>query len=253
MPSRLSDQGPPAGALPVVRPQQITPDWLGAALRQGGIDAAVADFRVETVGTGQLGETRRFHLDYVGQPPPDAPASVVGKFTSDNEVAATSGRDMGFYRSEVMFYRELAHRAEINTPFVYAAEIDPESGEFSLLFEDLAPAVQGDHMTGCGVEVAREALVEAARLHSAFWNDRELMAQDWVYVPEGAQGFYTTELMEQSWAHFDKTYAHQMDPEVIRVCELFIRNHASWNAPRDFPKCFSHNDFRVDNMLGASA
>ena len=93
------------------------------------------------------------------------------------------------------------------------------------------------------------ALEEAALLHAAFWNDRDLMRQDWIYVPEGAQGYYTTELVESSWAHFEKTYAHRMDPEVIKVCDRFVRCHAEWNAPRDLPKCYSHNDFRVDNML----
>jgi len=33
------------------------------------------------------------------------------------------------------------------------------------------------------------------------------------------------------------------------VCAKYVRNHAYWNRPRDFPKCFSHNDFRPDNML----
>ncbi|NNL84815.1 MAG: phosphotransferase [Myxococcales bacterium] len=235
--------------LPVVSPSGVTPGWLSDALRSRGIDAEVESFRIEQVGTGQLGETRRFHLTYAGAIPENAPAAVVGKFTSDNPVAATSGREMGFYRSEVMFYRELAHRARIRTPAVYVAEIDGDTAEFVLLLEDLAPAVQGDHMRGCELAEAEAALREAALLHAAFWNDRDLMGQDWLYVPEGAQGFYTTELMESSWKHFEGTYAHRMDPEVIRVCDAYIRNHAAWNAPRDFPKTFSHNDFRVDNML----
>jgi hypothetical protein len=236
-------------AMAIVSPERITPAWLTAALRRRGIDATVAGFRVEAVGTGQLGETRRFHLEYAGAVPPDAPRSVVGKFPSDNEVARNTGRDMGFYRSEVMFYRELAHRAVIRTPAVYVAEIRPETGEFVLLFEDLAPAVQGDHMRGCSVGDARKALSEAAMLHAAFWNDEELARQPWLYVPPGAQGFYTTELVESSWAHFSKTYGPRMDPEVIKVCDRFVRHHAAWNAPRPPPKCFSHNDFRVDNML----
>ncbi len=236
------------GPLPVLKPTEITPAWMTRALRQRGIDATVADFAIEKVGTGQLGETRRFYLSYAGSPPPDAPASVVGKFPSDNEVAATSGREMGFYRAEVMFYRELAPKAEINTPGVYVAEIDT-ANNFALILDDLAPAQAGDHMRGCTVSEARMALAEAAKLHAAFWNDSELMQQDWVYVPEGAQGFYTTPLMQSSWEHFEKTYAHRMDPAVIKVCAKFIRCHAAWNAPRDMPKCFSHNDFRVDNML----
>ena len=233
----------------ILPPTGITPRWLTDALRNRGIDATVESFDVEAVGTGQLGETRRFKLHYAGAVPADAPKSVVGKFPSDNEVARNTGRDMGFYRSELMFYRELAHRAVIKTPKLYVAEINLDTGEFVLLLEDMAPAGSGDHMRGCSIEQARMALSEAAKLHAAFWNDDELERQSWLYVPPGAQGFYTTELVESSWDYFEKTYASQMDPEVIKVCDKFVRHHAAWNAPRPRPKCFSHNDFRVDNML----
>ena len=233
----------------VVPPTGVTPTWLTAVLNAHDIDARVDSVHMETVGTGQLGETRRFLLDYAGGTPADAPATLVGKFPSDNEVARTTGRDMGFYRSEIMFYRELAHRAVIKTPQLYVAEIDPETHDFVLLLEDMAPAQPGDQMSGCSMAEARSALSEAAKLHAAFWNDRELMAQEWLYVPPGAQGFYTTELMQSSWEHFHATYAHRMDPDVIRVCERFVAAHEAWNAPRDLPKCFSHNDFRPDNML----
>ncbi|MGE0484051.1 MAG: phosphotransferase [Gammaproteobacteria bacterium] len=234
--------------LPIVAAEGVTPAWLSTALHRKGIDATVGAIATETVGTGQLGETRRFHLTYAGTPPADAPATVVGKFPSDNPVAATSGKEMGFYRSELMFYRELAHRTAINTPAVYVAELGPDN-DFTLILEDLAPAVQGDHMQGCSVDEARLALKEAALLHGAFWNDSELENQPWLYVPPGAQGFYTTELVEQSWDHFQQTYGARMDPEVMRLCDKFVRHHAAWNAPRPAPKCFSHNDFRVDNML----
>lgn len=235
-------------ALTVVSATTITSQWLTAALNSQNIDARIDSFDIEQVGTGQLGETRRFHLNYAGTPPNDAPQTVVGKFTSDNDVSATTGREMGFYRSEVMFYRELAHRTKIYTPKVYVAEIDAQ-GDFVLLLEDMAPAKAGDHMSGISVDDTRLAIKEAAKLHASFWNDDALVQQPWLYIPEGAQGFYTTELMESSWQHFEKTYAHKMDPEVIKVCDRYIRHHAAWNAPRNTNRCFSHNDFRADNML----
>lgn len=234
--------------LPIVAAGGVTADWITQALRNKGIDATVGEVSTETVGTGQLGETRRFRLAYTGAVPDDAPASLVGKFPSDDDNAATTGREMGFYRAELMFYRELAHRTAINTPEVYVAEID-EANNFTLLFEDLAPAEQGDHMSGCSVEDARLALKEAALLHAAFYNDRELEQQPWLYIPEGAQGFYTTELMESSWDHFSRTYGERMDPDVMRLVDKFVRHHAAWNAPRTAHRCYSHNDFRVDNML----
>ena len=236
--------------LPTVpRHDQITAAWLSTALQRKGIEGTVADFDIEAVGTGQLGETKRYRLRYRGTPPAHAPRTLVGKFPSDNAVAAATGRDLGFYRSEVMFYRELAHRAVIHTPAVYVCELDPDNGNFVLLLEDMAPARAGDHMTGCTVDDARKALHEGAMLHAAFWNDAELERQPWLYVPPGAQGFYTTELLESSWDYFVANYAAQMDPQVIKVCDKFVRCHAAWNAPRSAPKCFSHNDFRVDNML----
>lgn len=235
-------------SVPVLPPEAVTASWLSAALATRGIEATITGFDMEQVGTGQLGETRRFHLRYAGTPPPDAPATVVGKFSSANPVAAESGRSMGFYRSEVMFYRELAHRARIRCPLPYVAELD-QQGDFVLLFEDLAPARQGDQMKGCSVGEARAALKEAALLHAAFWNDRELMTQPWLYVPEGAQGFYTTELIERSWHHVQTQYQGWLSPEVTAACDRFVRHHAWWNRPRPFPKTFTHCDFRPDNML----
>ena len=232
----------------VVKPEQVTPVWMTRALRNCGIEATVTRLAMEPVGTGQLGETRRFRLEYHGLPPPNAPRSVVGKFPSSDPVSAQSGKTLGIYRSEVMFYRELAYRARIRTPGVYVAEIDAAE-EFVLLLEDLAPARVGDQMRGCTLEEARMALAEAALLHAAFWNDRELMAESWMSVPAGAQGFYTTDLIEQAWHHVKSDYAAYLTPEVSRVCAKYVRNHAHWNRPRDFPKCLSHNDFRPDNML----
>ncbi len=235
-------------SIAIVTPEQVTPEWMTQALHGRGIDATVASLNMEQVGTGQLGETRRFMLQYQGTPPPDAPKSLVGKFPSANATAAESGKTMGFYRSEVMFYRELAHRAKIRTPSVYVAEID-KANDFTLLFEDMAPAKQGDQFKGCTLEDARKALKEAALLHAAFWNDKELMAQPWLYVPEGAQGFYTTELIERSWDHVKKHYTDYLTPEFRLVGDKYVKNHAYWNRPRDFPKTFSHCDFRPDNML----
>jgi hypothetical protein len=234
-----------------VAPEEVTPEWMTQALQGRGVDGTVVHLDVEAVGTGQLGETRRFFLRYQGTPPPDAPQTVVGKFPSANAVAAETGKTMGFYRAEVMFYREAAARARIRTPATYVAEIDA-TNDFVLLFEDLAPSVCGDQMRGCTVEQARAALAEAAMLHAAFWNDTELMKQDWLYVPEGAQGFYTTDLIEKSWDYFQKTYPGWLADDVAEVCDRYVRNHAYWNRPRDFPKCYSHNDFRPDNMLFSS-
>ncbi len=232
----------------VIPAEEVTASWMTSVLRANEIDATVASLRVEPVGTGQLGETRRFHLNYVGVPPRDAPATVVGKFSSNDPVAAKTGRSMGFYQAEVMFYREVAPRAGLRVPHAYLAELD-DKNDFALIFEDLAPAQVGNQMAGISLADARLALVECAKLHAAFWNDTELERQPWLSVPPGAQGFYTTELVQSSWDYYKKTYPGLLSEEVREVCERFVKRHGEWNKPRPYPKVYSHNDFRADNML----
>lgn len=232
----------------IASPREITVDWLSQVLAANGIDARVGSFTTQAVGTGQLGETCRISLVYAGTAAPAAPQTLVAKFPSADETSARSGRELGIYRTEVMFYRELAGGCAIRTPRAYAAEID-DAGRFVLLFEDLAPARQGDQLNGCDVGAARQVLREAVHLHAAFWNDAALRQRSWVSVPRASQGFYTTELIERSWDHVKKNYAEHLSAGIRDVCERFVRNHAHWNRPRSGPVCFSHNDFRLDNML----
>jgi hypothetical protein len=229
----------------VLAPAELAADRFTDLLRAGGLDVTVTGVDVEPVGTGQLAETRRFTLSYAGDAGPKA---LVGKFTSENELAAETGHTLGIYRSEVMFYRELAAGAGIRTPQVYAADID-DQGRFLLLLEDLAPARAGNQLDGCTRDEVRAGLAEAALLHAAYWDDTTLTGRDWLYVPEGAQGFYTTESVQRSWAHVCSEYAGHLPAEVAEVCARFVAAHERWNRRRGRPRCLTHNDFRPDNML----
>ena len=155
------DAADPAAA--VVAHQAISAEWLSAALQHQGIAAVVGDFTVETISAGQLGEVRRCHLRYSARCPPQAPTSLIGKFPSADDVAASTGRRLGIYRAEVMFYRELAARAAIRTPRPDVAAID-DPHNFVLLLEDLAPATAGDHLRGCAVADARKAVSDNSRV-----------------------------------------------------------------------------------------
>ena len=235
--------------LAIVAPDAVTPAWLSRALQQRGIEARVHAFSAEVVGAGQLAETRRFHLDYGGPVPADAPSSIIGKFTCEDATAVATSRDLGLYRAEVMFYRELAPRARIRTPQVYVAELGEDNDRFVLLLEDLAPAAAGDHMQGCALADVYRALDELALLHGATWNDAVLAAQPWLYVPDAAEGFFTGAAMAQAWTLFSASFGAELAPEVYEVCAAYVRHFDSWNAPRLRNRCYAHGDYRVDNML----
>jgi aminoglycoside/choline kinase family phosphotransferase len=229
-------------------PAELTPDWLSDLLHRRGVEATVASTTMEPVGTGQLAETHRINLHYAGSPGAGAPRAIVCKSTSRDEVSAQTGHTLGIYRSEVMFYRELAGKARIRTPEVYAAEID-DDGRFLLLLEDLAPARAGNQLDGCTPDEARRGLAEAALLHAAYWADDTLLQSAWLYVPDSAQGFYTTEMVERSWAHVRDIYGDSLSAEVNEVCARYVGAHEQWNRLRGRPRCLTHNDFRPDNML----
>jgi len=69
--------------------EQATPAWFTAVMQANGHDVRVTDVTATPVGTGQMAENSRFHLRYDGET--DAPATLVGKFPSQNEASRAAG------------------------------------------------------------------------------------------------------------------------------------------------------------------
>ncbi|MDZ4375418.1 MAG: hypothetical protein U1C74_28905, partial [Phenylobacterium sp.] len=166
-------------SLPIVRPQAVDAAWLTRALQDNGIDAVVQSFTAKPVGTGQIGDSVRFKLDFA-RPVEGAPSSLVGKFPSADPDSFNAGVMLGNYAREVRFYQRLAATALVSTPRVYAAEVEDATGEFILLMEDLAPAEQGDQLLGVTLDQAGQVVDEAARLHASHWADEALEDLPWV-------------------------------------------------------------------------
>ena len=86
-----------AGADSVLSLDQIDAVWLTERLRAAGhADAEVSGFRHEPVGTGQMGKCVRFTLEH-SRPSPDPPATIVGKFPSDDPLSRMTGATTGNY------------------------------------------------------------------------------------------------------------------------------------------------------------
>ena len=138
-------------------PDGVTPGWLTEVFRADGAigDAsAVTGLQSKSIGTGQVGDNVRFELDYEG---PAGPASVVCKFGSSDPASAAAGVSMHLYETEVAFYSELADTVDVARPHCYFAAVTPGTADAVLVMEDLAPAVQGDQISGCSVAEAERA------------------------------------------------------------------------------------------------
>lgn len=181
-----------------------------------------------------------------------APATLVAKLPSSNETSRATGMALRTYEVEVRFYQELAHRLPVRSPVCHHAEIDLATGDFVLLLEDLAPARQGDQVTGCSPDQAALVLEEAARLHAPLWGDRDLDALEWPvrWTQESQDAMQA--MLTVLWPNFVERYGDQLDADVVDLGHRFIAALPAYYAHRPEPHTVLHNDYRLDNLLFAT-
>ncbi|HVI30952.1 phosphotransferase [Phenylobacterium sp.] len=234
-------------------PSAVDGPWLTAVLREAGLDGVVRAARAEPVGTGQIGDSVRFHLDYARRGP-GAPDTLVGKFPAAGAESRATGHALGNYLREVRFYQELAPRALVRTPRCYLAQVDEPTSDFVLIMEDLAPAEQGDQLSGVTLQQARLVVVEGARLHASHWGDERLDTLPWVSGSRAAPpSAATPDMVEALWLGFKARYAPRLKPEWVEVGDWLCRRFTDFGAAHDGPRCLTHNDFRPDNMMFGTA
>ncbi|SNT24563.1 Ecdysteroid kinase [Actinomadura meyerae] len=215
----------------------ITASWLG-----GVLGARVGDVATEPIGTGQIGSVHRLRL--TGD---DVPPRLVAKLPlADPAARAMLG---GAYRTEVLFYRDIAGTVAIRTPRCHHAEIDPETFEFVLLLEDLAPAVQGDQLAGCPPRRARECVEELAGLHGPRWCDASLLDAEGLSRPAEADARALAEVYAPAVETFVERFADRLgdaDKDTLRGTAEGI---GSWLLARPERFGLVHGDYRLDNLL----
>jgi hypothetical protein len=267
------------------RPSDVTPEWLTAALREGGIlsGASVVRLDAQALGAGEgfVGSLARMRLE-MDRPERGAPASLIAKFPIDDEQNKGLGEVTGAYEREIRFYRDLAGRLPIRTPRFYYGAFDrnPFEGReeelvrrmdrvprwlvrmiapigmsfglsstrrYALLLEDLAPLPVGDQLAGCSVEQAHAVLCAIARVHAAYWER--------VDVPELA--FLPRMLWLRHWMHayyrrawksFCATYAERY-PKLATSARWLLKNGVPLiEQLQNLPPTLLHGDYRLDNL-----
>jgi hypothetical protein len=229
---------------------RFTPERITAALRAGGSledTVSVVDIVATEVGTGQMASCVRLALRYDDST--GAPASVVAKIPAADEASRRAGA-AGAYETEVRFYQELAPQVSIRTPQCHFSEVGPEPGEFLLLLEDLAPAEQGDQLSGCSPAQAELAVVEAAGLHAPTLGAAGLRdAHSWLVrgmVGTGARGMGA--IMQSLYPSFCERYDGRLDPDVVALGERIVGKLEAYYA-NEGPESVIHGDYRLDNLL----
>ncbi len=221
-----------------VHPDEVTASWLG-----GVLGARVDNVRWEAIGTGQVGDSVRFHCE--GQ---RGAFTLAGKFSAEDEASKATATSFGLYRKEVEFYRSTAPHLAVRVPKVHFAEVNDEGSEFLLLFEDLGPAEQGNQIVGCGIDRARDAIVQAAAIHAPSWNNTQLLEAEWIQPPPEL-GATVAAMYPQAQAVFRERYADQLEPDFMTLCEVLAEQAPVYFRSDPDRQCIVHGDFRLDNML----
>jgi len=228
----------------------VTPEWLTQVLARSGAlrpASSVTDVVAAPVGTGQMADTSRLTLTY--DVPGAGPPSVVGKFASADDQSRGTGLALRAYEIEVRFYKEVAHRVGARVPGLYFAEVEADTGWFTLLLEDIAEASQGDQIEACGAEVAAAVLDEMAGLHAPCWEAPDLAALEWLNRNSPEADDFLAAMVASLFPGFLERYRDQLAPEHAELCRLFVENLGTWARLRQGPRTASHGDFRLDNLL----
>jgi len=231
-----------------VHADAVTAEWLSLALRNNGLleKGRVEDFNWEPIGTGQVGDSVRFHLRYASREA--GPPTLAAKFSAEDATSRGTAAMMGLYAKEVCFYREAAPLLDVRVPRVFAAHVTDDGAGQVILFEDLGPARGGDQIAGCSLDDARAAIRQAAAIHAGSWHRDDMLDADWI-TPDPDLSARISAMYPQAQAIFRERYEHTLEPEYMALCEELAASPAFFERENTSPQCLVHGDFRLDNML----
>ncbi|WP_296679904.1 aminoglycoside phosphotransferase family protein [Novosphingobium sp.] len=230
------------------QPENVTAAWLDRCLRDAGIisDQRVTGLTWEAIGTGQVGDSVRFHLIY--DRAGSGPQTLAGKFPAADATSRGTAAAFGLYAKEVGFYREISQQLDVRVPRAFAAEIGDDGIKFVLLFEDLGPARGGNQLDSCVVDDARAAIVQAAALHAPSWGNAQILQCPWLQPPP-----HVADQIQALYPHaqtlFSERYSKTLEPEYMAICEGLAEDVARGLGRNRPHQCLIHGDFRLDNML----
>ena len=222
-------------------PDELTHEWLAARL---GRDVRSHSVEFLGEGAGLLAWVTRVRLDCDD----DGPETVIAKFPSPSPEnrGVASGFDM--YQREVEFYRDVAPSVAIRSPHCFHADLDPESGDFVLLLEDLGGLRIGDQVAGCSLEEARALLRALAALHASSWRGRglpDLLSQHNEKQVAGMVGGFSAgwPVVLEQFGDLVPDAARGLGERMPGAVDRLLGEMCA------DPICVSHADVRLDNIF----
>lgn len=235
---------------------EVTPEWLTAALREGGAitHANVIAAPRETIGAGVgiLGELARITLSY-DRSEANAPRTVIAKIPTADPGGRGIASALGFYETEMRFYAELCSKNPIPTAKCYYGNGDAATTSYILLLEDLAGCPIGDQIAGCGIEQARLVIDQLAALHATFYDAPELKDHAWLPAINSPSRMFVSVAYAQAIGPFLEKFGDRLTPAQRDLAiNLGPRIASVQNVWATGPQTICHGDARLDNIFFGS-
>jgi hypothetical protein len=231
-------------------PTTLDGPWMTEALEGAGVarGATVTDVRFDRfVGTGQMSRNARLSLTW--DEPDGRPATVIGKFPSDDATARAASFESGIYFHEFSFYSELAPTVDVRTPKCWVARFDEDEPDFVLIMEDLADSEQGDQLRGCTTDEAALAVEQAVGLHAPRWGDPALVSAPALQPADDGRAEMLDRYYSAAVGVTRDRLGHRLDDDVMELVERFAPVVSRWSHGTGSPHTIAHGDFRPDNFL----
>ena len=233
--------------------RDISAEWLENALIASGLEVepgSLSSIAGDRIGTGLVGLNIRYELRWA-QPGRGLPQTLVVKLPSTDPTSRATGIGLRNYEREVRFYREIAGVTAARLAKCFAAEWDPDSGEFILVLEDLAPGEVGDQMRGCTVQQAELAVDVASAIHGSWWTHPKLAAfGEWMSGPyDEGRADQLLMLWEMAAPQFLQRHPGVLTSAQSGLLDKLGSSLKPWLLQRQGPWTLTHGDFRVDNMI----
>jgi hypothetical protein len=226
----------------------LSTSFLTGALAAHLDGARVTAVRAEPVGTGQVSDSFRLHLDY--DRPVTLPPTLIAKVPAADPASRGAARAFRTYEIEACFYAQVAPRLPgVSLAACYYSAYDSEPDEYVVLLADLAPALPGDQLTGLTAAEAALAVDELAALHAAGWESDFLAGLGWLNRSGPEASALMTAVVQQLYPGFADRYASCLEPGTLSLLAEFVPRVSSYVAVRDEPRTIVHGDFRADNLL----
>ena len=237
-----------------LRPNDITNEWLTAALQAGGVlpaDGSVAGMQRRPVGegVGMLGLIEVVTPTYSGNAA-SAPKSVVVKYPTEVEGNLVVATTFNVYQREVLFCQRLAPKAGMRVPTVFFSAFNGQTS-FIIVMEDLSEYTMGDQVEGCSIARAELAMSELAKLHGSFWGKVDVPEYD--FIPYHFPTIHSDAMLAGARAGWDvmaSIFGDLISDELKANKDRFldaVPKLQEWLVQR--PNTLIHGDFRMDNLM----